>query len=751
MNWIKRRSMVLVLALIALTGSGHRSLVQPVSRATAVPNGQPHTQAPSRRRLSEFYGKTALSFEANQGQTDQQVRFLTRGINYTLFLTRDSAVLALHNGDSVSERHLARGSSESPHPHIRASDSKPFAADERPRAMDAVFSMKLAGANANASVMGLDELPGKSNYFLGGDPRKWRSNVPTYAKVKYANVYPGVDLVYYGNQRQLEYDFVIQAGADPGVIRLGFSDAVRVDKSGDLVVGGEVVFHKPVVYQPANNQGQVAKELREGKYVVRNNRQVTFQVARYDKTRPLVIDPTLVYSTYLGGSDHEAGADIVVDASGNTYITGYTMSINFPVTHGVVQPKLGGMGGPTSNAFVSKLNATGSALLYSTYLGGINFSRGRAITVDASGNAYVTGWTASDNFPTTAGALQTTSGGGYDDAFVSKLNATGSELLYSTYLGGSSYDEGRGIAIDAFGNAYITGLTYSSNFPTTAGSFQTTCELEDAFVAKLNAAGSGLLYSTYLGGDSYDESHGIVIDASGNAYVTGVTYSSDFPTTPGAFQTAIGGGFDAFVSKLNAAGSALVYSTYLGGSSDDAGFGIAVNGPGDAFVTGHTYSSDFPTTPGALQTQSGGGGGYDDAFVGKLNSTGSALIYSTYLGGSGDDVGFGIKVDAAGNAYITGGTFSTNFPTTTGAVQRTFGGFNDAFAGELNSAGSALGYSTYLGGNNVNQGFGVAVDAAGDMYVTGDTFSSNFPTTPGAFQVTPPAGHNVFVTKIQIK
>ncbi len=622
--------------------------------------------------------------------------------------------------------------------------------------MDPVFSMKLVGTIRNARVTGLEELSGKSNYFLGDDPKKWRTNLPTYAKVKYTNIYPGVDLVYYGNQRQLEYDFVVQPGADPSVIRLGFADSVRLAKGGDLVVGaegGEVVFHKPVVYQLAADHGQTTKEVLQGEYLVGSNRQVTFQVPSYDKTRPLMIDPTLVYSTYMSGGNMEAGSAVTVDASGNTYATGYTFSLNFPVTSSAFQPKLGGVQGSTSNAFVSKLNAAGSALLFSTYLGGAGFNRGQGIAVDASGNAYVTGWTASDNFPTTPGALQTTSGGGYDDAFVSKLNATGSELLYSTYLGGSSYDEGRSIAIDTAGNAYVTGLTYSPNFPTTAGSFQTACQLEDAFVAKLNAAGSGLLYSTYLGGDSYDEGHGIAIDASGNAYVTGLTYSSDFPATPGAFQTAFGGGFDAFVSKLNAAGSALLYSTYLGGSGDDVGFGITVDVPGNAYVTGYTYSSDFPTTPGAFQASYGGGGGYDDASVGKLNAAGSALLYSTYLGGSGVDAGFGIAVDASGNAYITGGTFSTNFPTTAGALQTAFSGQNDAFVGELNSTGSVLVYSTYLGGNNVDQGFGITVDASRNMYVTGVTFSPNFPTTAGAFQPTPPAGHrsHVFVTKVGVR
>ena len=376
--------------------------------------------------------------------------------------------------------------------------------------------------------------------------------------------------------------------------------------------------------------------------------------------------------------------------------------------------------------------------------------------MDTAGNAYVTGFTtgfttSTPYFPTTAGAYQTTFGGGYDDAFVTKLNPTGTALVYSTYLGGTSYDTGTGIAVDTAGNAYVTGTTGSADFPTTLGAYQTTYGgYDDAFVTKLNPTGTALVYSTYLGGTSYDTGTGIAVDTAGNAYVTGTTGSADFPTTLGAYQTTYGGNGDAFVTKLNPTGTALVYSTYLGGTSDDVGYGIAVDTAGNAYVTGYTTSYTtspyFPTTAGAYQTSFGGG--YDDAFVTKLNPTGTALVYSTYLGGTSDDVGYGIAVDTAGDAYVAGYTTSP-FPTTAGAYQTTFGGgYDDAFVTKLNPTGTALVYSTYLGGTSYDTGTGIAVDTAGNAYVTGTTGSADFPTTLGAYQTTYGGNGDAFVTKL---
>jgi hypothetical protein len=610
--------------------------------------------------------------------------------------------------------------------------------------------MKLAGANARAGVTGADALPGKSNYFIGSDPSQWRTNVPTYGAVKYAAVYPGIDLVYHGNQRLLEYDFLVAPGADPRAIGIRFQGARKLTVNGDgaLVIGfggSEVIEPAPVVYQEVGGRRQTVA----GRYVLRGKGRVGFGVATYDRRRPLVIDPTLVYSTLLGCCWLNDFAAIAVDGSGNAYVTGEISPSNFPTTPGAFQTTPGGV----QDAFVSKLDPAGSALVYSTYLGGDGGTLGTGIAVDASGNAYVTGYTDSPYFPTTPGAFQTTFSGDPSNtvhAFVSKLNAVGSALVYSTYLGGSEDDFGYGIAIDPSGCAYVTGDTRSPNFPTTRGAFQTTYGgNSDVFVTKLNAAGSVLVYSTYLGGGDGDYAQGIALDASGNAYVVGWT-GSDFPTTPGAFLTTSPGG--AFVTKLNSAGSALVYSTYLVGTnsalgSGTYGDGIAVDASGSAYVTGDT-SPNFPTTPGAFQTA------YGSIFVTKLNATGSDLIYSTFLGGSGNGFGNGIAVDASGSAYVTGAIDSSGFPITPGAVQATYGGGEyDAYLSKLDAAGSVLVYSTYLGGSGWDLGRGIAVDASGNVYVTGVTESSNFLTTPGAFQTTNTGGnynYSGFVSKLSL-
>jgi hypothetical protein len=602
-----------------------------------------------------------------------------------------------------------------------------------------VLRSRFVGANPEPQVIGLDALAGTSNYFIGSDPSQWHTGIATYGRVEYQNLYPGVDLVYYGDQRQLEYDYVVAPEADPGVIKLAIdgAESMALDGQGDLVLhasGGDVLEHAPVVYQEVGGIRQPVS----GRFVLGGDGQVGFAVGAYDPSLPLVIDPVLSYSTYLGGPG-TGGLGITVDAAGNAYVTGGANSAGFPTTAGAFQTTYSG---GLDDAFVTELNPTGTALVYSTYLGGTDFDYGFRIAVDAVGNACVTGFTDSADFPTTTGAFRTTYGGN-DDAFVAKLNATGTALVYSTYLGGAGLDRGADIAVDASGDAYVTGTT-SGGFPTTAGAFQRAFRgVYDAFVAKLNPTGTALVYSTYLGGTDNDQAFGIAVDTFGAAYVTGETHSTGFPTTPGAFQTSYGGGYDAFVTELNPTGTALVYSTYLGGTGDDVGRGIAVDGAGNAYVTGYTDSADFPTTAGAFQAAFGGG---YDAFVTKLNATGTALVYSTYLGGTHWDEGWGIAVDAVGDAYVTGYTESTDFPTTTGAFQTTFGG-GDAFVTKLNATGTALVYSTYLGGVGHDEGDHIAVDAAGNAYVTGFTSSPDFPTTPGAFQTSNRGYGDAFVAK----
>jgi len=698
----------------------------------------------TKQHLVDTYGKLPLSFEANMGQTSSQVKFLSRGQGYTLFLTRRAeAVLVLRA--SAPQRSPAR-----------PAETFLGVANPHPRATPpSVLRMRLVGVKLNPEVEGLGEFRGKANYFIGNDPKKWRTKVPMYAKVKVHDVYPGVDLLYYGNQQQLEYDFIVAPGADPSSITMAIAGAERLslDAQGDLVLAirdKEIRFQKPTVYQEVDGD---RREIASS-YLLKSAHQVSFQVATHDRSRPLVIDPVLSYSTYLGGSGFDQGLGIAVDSGGHAYVTGQTNSSNFPTTPGTTQTTPPGGG---SDAFVTKLNPAGSGQDYSTYLGGFGNQQGLAIAVDSGGHAYVTGFTGSSFFPTTMGAFQTTFGGGFD-AFVTKLNPTGSGLDYSTYLGGNAGDQGSGIAVDALGNAYVTGITNSGNsFPTTFGAFLTTPPANfSAFVTKLNPTGTApLVYSTFLGGSGgFNQGLGIAVDSGGNAYVTGLTFSSNFPTTTGAFQSSAPlppGNGHAFVTKLNPTGSGQVYSTYLGGSSFDQGLGIAVDSGGYAYVTGQTNSSNFPTTPGAFQSTAPLPPGNGDAFVTKLNPTGSEQVYSTYLGGSGPDQGSGIAVDSAGSAFVTGLTSSINFPTTLNAIQLISGGGGDAFVTALNPQGTVLVYSSYLGGSGADQGFGIALDPSFSAYITGSTNSINFPTTPGAFQSTaplPPGNGDAFVTKI---
>jgi hypothetical protein len=696
-----------------------------------------------------------LSFERNQGQTDPRVKFLSLGSRHTIFFTPDGAVLRLSAAGKA----------------------------------DAALSMKLLGANPAPLIQGMDELPGKANYFIGNDPAAWRTNIATFAKVKYTDIYPAIDLLYYGNQRQLEFDFVVRPGGDPKAIRMNFEGAVsRLDPAGDLVLqapGGQIRFHKPVIYQTTGDPGSRLRRLVDGHYALHGNAQVAFAVAGYDHARPLIIDPVLAYSTYLGGSSNDVASAIATGSSGNAYVAGVTTSTNFPVTTGVFQHTFGGSANCNSatdyqcgDVFVAKINATGSALLWATYLGGSDKESVNAIAVTSS-NVFVAGRTNSTNFPTTAGAFQRTLKGTHN-GFVTKLNSTGTGLAYSTLLGGSAKDEVGGLAIESSGNAYVGGNTTSTDFPKTTGAFQTTCKscaVLAGFVAKLNATGSGLLYSSFLNGSTGSGVSHLAIDGSGNAYVTGLTVDTDFPTK-NPIQPAFGGGGlstcnvsggplicgDAFVTKFNSTGTALVYSTYLGGSGDDTGYGITVDASGNAYVNGGTNSINFPTTAGVIQPKFGGGSSScatdanlacGDAFVTKINAAGSARVYSTYLGGASDDIAFGNpKVDSAGNLYLTGITYSTNFHTSANAPQLNFGGSGDTFVSVLNSNASAFLFSTYLGGIGLDGGSNLALGSPGTIYVAGGTASTNFPTTTGALDTTcggcSTGNPDAFITKLSL-
>ena len=717
--------------------------------------------------LLTSYGKLPLAFEANQGQTDSDVKFLAHRSGYALFLTATDAILTLRPG-------------------AKRAGSDP-----------ALLRMKLSGASANPSVTGSDELPGKTNYFIGKDPTKWRTNIPTYSKVHYSSVYPGVDLVYYGHEGGLEYDFVVSPGGDPSAIRIGFEGAVpAIDGTGDLVLrigqADEVRFEKPVVYQEMDGHGVDSRRYIDGRFRVTADDEVSFQLGSYDHRRSLVIDPVLTYSTYLGGGSSDGAYGVFVDSSDNAYVTGGADSANFPTTSGAFQPTFGGFNGNCTeepffqcgDAFVTKLNPAGTALVWSTYLGGLSSEVGFAISVDSTG-VYVAGQTSSTNFPVTQGAFQTTlptnsTRGG----FVTKLDPTGSILLYSTYLSGSVKDKLHGLTVDSVGNAYVSGGTQSPDFPTTGAAFQTKLAgASNAFVSKLNATGSALVYSTFIGGSTADAAFSIAIDSSGNAYITGGATSSDFPTK-NPIQAKFGGGGttcpaqhvsicgDAFVVELDPKGSTLLFSTYLGGSGEDSGLGIVLDPAGNIYVSGGTDSTDFPTTAGVFQPKFGGGSqgctnagiACGDAFLTKINAARTAFVYSTYLGGSGDDIGgLGLVLDAAGNVHMAGLTGSSDFPTTPNAVQPAFGGGSapcspgficgDAFVAKFSLDASTLAFSTYLGGTSDDGAGNIAQDAAGNDYLVGATYSINFPVTPGVFQPfcnSCDGSSNAFVAKLAI-
>ena len=526
------------------------------------------------------------------------------------------------------------------------------------------------------------------------------------------------------------------------------ADKLEITSDGDLAIHtplGTCIQKKPKTYQE-NTMG-LQSEVPSG-FTLSSDNRITFNVPSYDKTKPLTIDP-LIYSTFLGGSANDYGYSIAMDASGNAYVTGNTYSNDFPITVGAFEGNYDNNG----DIFVTKLNSTGSGLVYSTFLGGTNNDYGNSIAVDSSGIVYVTGATYSPDFPTTFGAFNTTYNGSLD-VFVTKLNSSGSEIIYSTLLGGTYDDSGQSIVADINGNAYVTGYA-GPGFPTTQGVFDATYNRGyEAFVIKLDTSGSGLVFSTFLGGSGNEYGYSITVDSIGNIYVTGNTTSPDFPTTTGAFDRTYHGGNwdgDIFVTKLNPSGSQLVYSTFLGGSSNDYGYSITVDTRGNAYVTGKTYSTDFPTTAESFDVTSNGAGWYyGDAFVTKLNPSGSGLVYSTYLGGSDKDCGRSIAVDENGNAYVTGETISTDFPTTAGALNKNIIGYYDAFVTRLNASGSGLIYSSYLGGSNNDYGKSIVLDASGNAYVTGYTESFDFPITNGAFDTTSNGYSDVFVTKMSM-
>ncbi len=619
-----------------------------------------------------------LAFRQNNGQWDSQVLFRANAGGATMWFTkegvtyqftrridRDANTLSGHpreGGDPDSVGVAPRGyPREGNHMGLPIHDP-----DDRDSIETLVLTARFIGVNPNPEVIAEGQMEYKCNYFLGNDPAKWHTDVPNYEAITLKDIYPGIDLKYSGDGNgQAVYEFIAAPGADIAQIKVAYDGAeeTSIDANGKLILktkwGDMIAAIKSPVFSPRPlGEGSGVRVPLSGTacFSQLSEKTVGFEAAGASQQALGTLGVTLSYSTYLGGGSEYSGSDIAVDGSGNVYVTGMTTSSNFPT----LNPYQTDQG--YADAFVTKLSSTGSSLIYSTYLGGGGGDYGLGIAIDGSGNAHVTG-SAGPGFPT-QNPYQTYQGNG--DIFVTKLSSSGYSLIYSTYLGGTSEDLGFGIAVDSSGNAYVTGQTYSSNFPT-LNPYQSTFQgASDAFVTKLSSSGASLIYSTYLGGGVTDCGYGIAVDGNSHAYVTGGTESSNFPTLNAYQATYQGGGYyagDVFVTKLSSTGNSLISSTYLGGGGSDVGRGIAIDASGNAYVAGYTNSSSSSNFPTLNPYQSTFQGGVYDAFVTKLSNSGNNLIYSTYLGGGEYDVGWEIAVDVSGNAYLTGYTYSTNFPT----------------------------------------------------------------------------------------
>jgi hypothetical protein len=700
-----------------------------------------HAKAPgSKKSVNKTIAQLPSVFEENAGQAGGRVRFLARGAGHTLVLGAGGVTLALRKGG---------GKEGSGVPPFRRALGENARGRRAPEPSYQLVNMQFVGANPRPEIVGEAPLESKVNYFVGRDASRWHAGVRTFAGVRYRELYPGIDLVFHGggDGGRLEYDFVLAPGASPRNVRLSFegADSLSLGKDGELLLhtqAGTISQSAPVIYQLVNG---VRREVA-GSYVLRVRGEVGFRVGEYDRAAPLVIDPVLVYSSY-----YFTASRMAVDAAGAVYVVGTTdyFASDLPATPGAFQTTRKGV----TDAFVAKLDPSGSTLSYLTYLGGTGAGidgqpdSGNSIAVDASGNAYVTGYTETKDFPVTPGAFQPASGGA-TDGFVTKLNAAGSALIYSTYLGGNSTEWSHSVALDAAGAAYVAGGTNSTNFPVRNALQPAKKGNEDLFLTKVAPDGKSLEYSTYLGGSDYDPDYNaqVAVDAAGAAYLAGSTYSRDYPVTPGAYQPTpktLNGFFstDVVVSKVAPGGAALVYSTYLGGTRSDILSGIALDAAGQLHITGSTNSEDFPTQNALYPTARDP---RDNGFLTKLNAAGTGLIYSTFLSGTPRDVcrsqilseivvcggeyASAVATDDAGNAYVTGNTISEDFPTPADSLQQSPNGYSDAYVIKLNPTGQAL-YSTRLGGSSYEDGADIHARADGGLvYLLGYTSSDDFPT-----------------------
>ena len=690
------------------------------------------------RRESSFSRLNQLpsSFEPNLGQAPSEVKYLVRSGGQTIFLNSDGAVLHLASLEPNAQRG-ARNIKLLRSAGVRT----------------ATVGMSFRNSQAASSIESLDPLPGKINYLHGNDPSKWLSNVPIYGQVAYRNVYPGIDLIYHGQQGTLEYDFVAKSGADPSAIQVQFqgADQIGLSPEGDLILNttaGQIRWKRPRVYQEDHGR----RKTIAARYRIEKDSHVTFLLAKYDRNRPLIIDPQLVYGTLLGGSAYDSGF-AEVDSTG-IYVAGTTYSFNFPTTSGEDQQLQG-----EYDIFLTKLNPQGNALIYSTYIGGSDHDSMNAVWLAPDGSFYLTGFTSSYDFPTyPANVISTTYNGGNEEAFVSHISSDGTRFLFSTYLGGSVDDDAYSMWVDTSGNVYLAGETGSYyDFPVTNGAYQTTFGggTNDAFVTKINPTATALIYSTYLGGFGDEEIQNAVIspnappnlifvygvqlsvDLSGNAYISGLTTSTNFPTTAGAYSRVNhGGGGDGFITKLNSTGTQLVYSTYFGGSGFDAIQSKEVFPDGSLLVAGVTSSTDFPTTTGAYR-RTPNANHSQVGFAARFDPTGSQLLYSTFFGGTGGE-GFVVAYEGGnGSVLLSGLTFSSDLPTTQGAFQPTYAGGGDIFLSFFDVGITNLIDSSYLGTPGYDSGSGYfGPGGPTDVVVSGGAGGASFPTTSGAYSRT---------------
>ncbi len=686
------------------------------------------------KSLNKIYDYVTLPlyFIPNEGQVSEKVLFYAKTSRYTLWITQEGLIFD-------STKRIKTEITKSLDKNPRDTNNSGI-----PAYLRNVTRMQFLRSNKNPEIVPLNHTEHRVNYFVGNDQSKWRTNIRTSRGVLFKELYRNIDLKIYGMEKQIEYDFIVKPGGQVGDIGFEYLNIKKskIDKKGNLVIktgSGELTHAKPVCYQVI--EGKKVEIKAEFKKI--KNNTYGFIVEEYNKNYDLIIDPLIVvYSTYLGGSFWNEGRGIHVDSKGVAYVIGSTNSDDFPTKN-----PLKGKEGGDCVVFITKLNPSGNALTYSTFLGGSNAEYAEGLAVDSGGAIYLTGYTYSDDFPT-QNPFQGSSGG-RSDVFVAKINASGNILIYSTYLGGSNYDFSKEIAVDSVGAAYVVGQTSSDDFPT-QNAFQARFGggfFGDAFIAKLSASGDNLVYSTYFGGSEDDGGNGIAVDSAGEAYVVGGTKSDDFPTR-NAFQARFGGGFfgDAFVAKVNAIGNGLVYSTYLGGSSNEYGNNIALDSEGMVCVTGGTNSSDFPIQ-NPFQANNAG---VWDIFITKLNSSGSSIVYSTFLGGSETEIGNDLTVDSEGAVYVTGRTTSDDFPTLRAIQEKYGGGWEDVFIAKLNILRNKLIYSTYLGGSKHESGIGIAVDSDWVAYVTGYTYSENFPThNPIQGSIAGNEG-DVFITKLRL-